>query len=130
MVQTGSAGNCATCPKAKRYLQHEAAITRGGAAIIEVVLLHLRSDLSNAPGRAKEYFSRCVPLSSARSRMRRADTRRCGRKTGFNSFDIPGGTADRRGPQIAKVKVRDPLSLAQLLPSAQPFAHIRRWRAD
>jgi len=31
-------------------------------------------------------------------------------KDGFNSFDIPGGTADRRGPQSAKVKVRDPLS--------------------
>ena len=29
MVQTGSAGNCATCPKAKRYPQHEAPL-RGG----------------------------------------------------------------------------------------------------
>src|ERR1039457_117299 len=100
MVQTGSAGNCATCPKAKRYLQHEAAITRGLAANIEVVLLHLRSDLSNAPGRAKEYFSRCVPLSSARSRTRRADTRRCGRKTGFHSFELAGRDSGRIQPSM------------------------------
>src|ERR1022692_1504248 len=29
MVQTGSAGNCATCPKAKRYPQHQAPLHGG-----------------------------------------------------------------------------------------------------